>query len=322
MSGRPVWELDGRHWPNREASRFVRAGGFRWHVQVAGRGEALLLLHGTGAATHSWRGLLPLLAERFTVIAPDLPGHGFTDTPPAHALSLPGMARAVAALLAALDAEPNLVVGHSAGAAVGALMALEGMVVPRALVSINGALLPLRGGPGDLFIFSALARMLVAVPIVPWMIARRAADRAAVERLLRGTGSALDAAGVDLYATILRHPSHVAAALGMMAAWDLRQLERALPSLKVPLTLVVGGNDRTIPPADALRVRTILPSCRIITLPRLGHLAHEEDPAAVAACILDAAGTDRLDEPAAAEAEKEERGRDAAAPGVGTAGRG
>lgn len=289
MSSRPSWENEGRAWPNRAASRFVRAGGFRWHVQVAGSGPTLLLLHGTGAATHSWRGLLPLLAERFTVVAPDLPGHGFTDAPPAHALSLPGMAKAVAALLAALEREPAVVAGHSAGAAVAALMALEGMITPRALVSLNGALLPLRGGPGDLFIFSALARVLVAVPIVPWLIARRAADRSAVERLLRGTGSTIDAAGVDAYAAMVRHPGHVAAALGMMAAWDLHPLARALPRLAAPLTLVVGENDRTIPPADALRVRAILPAARIITLPRLGHLAHEEDPAAAAGIILDAA---------------------------------
>ncbi len=257
-------------------------------MQITGTGPALLLVHGTGAATHSWRGLLPLLAERFTVVAPDLPGHGFTDAPPKRALSLPGMAEAVHALLRELGAVPELVAGHSAGAAVAASMALEGMLAPRAIVSINGALLPLRGGPGDLFIFSALARMLVAVPVVPWLIARRAADRSAVERLLRNTGSRIDAEGVRLYASLARHSAHVTAALGMMAAWDLHPLARALPGLRPALTLVVGGNDRTIPPEDALRVRAILPTAQLVTLPGLGHLAHEEAPEEVAALIVQA----------------------------------
>lgn len=288
MQHRPDWPRDGRHWPNRAASRFVRAAGFRWHVQVAGDGPAVLLLHGTGAATHSWRSLLPLLAERFTVIAPDLPGHGFTDTPPAHTLSLPGMAEAVGALLRELAVHPHLVVGHSAGAAVLTVMALDEVIAPRALVSVNGALLPLRGGPGDLFIFSALARMLVSLPLVPWMISRSAGSRGAIERLLRGTGSVIDPAGVDDYGMLVRHPGHVAAALGMMAAWDLHSLSRALPRLQVPLTLVVGENDRTIPPADAQRVRALLPAAKVISLPRLGHLAHEEDAPAVAAIICDA----------------------------------
>ena len=64
MTRRPDWEHDGRDWPNRTASRFVSAAGIVWHVQVAGEGPALLLLHGTGAATHSWAGVLPLLARR------------------------------------------------------------------------------------------------------------------------------------------------------------------------------------------------------------------------------------------------------------------
>ncbi|NBQ74895.1 MAG: alpha/beta hydrolase, partial [Acetobacteraceae bacterium] len=58
----PSWEKDGRDWPNRTASRFVEAGGLNWHVQLMGQGPCLLLLHGTAAATHSWRDLAPLLA--------------------------------------------------------------------------------------------------------------------------------------------------------------------------------------------------------------------------------------------------------------------
>ena len=63
---RPDWDRDGRDWPHRAASRFVDAAGLRWHLQEFGAPQApgLLLLHGTGAATHSWRGLAPLLAER------------------------------------------------------------------------------------------------------------------------------------------------------------------------------------------------------------------------------------------------------------------
>ncbi len=84
--------------PTVNASRFVEAAGIRWHVQRMGEGPPLLLIHGTGAATHSWRALLPLLAQHFDVIAPDLPGHGFTQSPPSHRLSLPGMAADVSRL--------------------------------------------------------------------------------------------------------------------------------------------------------------------------------------------------------------------------------
>ena len=57
------------------------SGAVREHVQRLGRGPSMLLLHGTGASTHSFRDLLPALAEHFDVLAPDLPGHGFTARP-------------------------------------------------------------------------------------------------------------------------------------------------------------------------------------------------------------------------------------------------
>lgn len=283
MVDQPSWERDGRDWPNRGSSRFVVAGGLRWHVQVAGQGPDLVLVHGTGAATHSWRDVLPLLANRFRVIAPDLPGHGFTSLPSSQRLALPAMSASLNALLKALGVNPVLVVGHSAGAAILLRLALDGQIAPRMVVSLNGALLPL--GERHAAFFTKAARMLVGLPFVPSLFAWRASDRAVAERLLCDTGSRLDARGVDLYTRLFRHSGHIAAALGMMANWDLAPLLRDLPRLAPRLLLVVGGADRTIPPAQAERVRACLSAARIVPLPGLGHLAHEEQPARVAALV-------------------------------------
>jgi magnesium chelatase accessory protein len=284
MVDRPNWERDGRDWPNREHSRFVNAAGLRWHVQIAGEGPDLLLLHGTAAATHSWRDMLPLLAARFRVIVPDLPGHGFTDLPPAQRLSLPGMAASVAALLQALQARPVLVAGHSAGAAVALRLALDGRIAPHSIVAFNGALQPL--GDRHAAFFTRAARMLAGLPFVPSLMAWRASNRAVAERLLMDTGSRIPARGVDLYARLFRHTGHVAAALGMMANWDLQPLLRDLPRLKPALLLAVGTQDRAVPPAQAERVRARLPAARIVTLQGLGHLAHEEQPQQAAELLL------------------------------------
>lgn len=285
--GKPAWDREGRDWPNRAASRFLRAGGLGWHVQVAGDGPVLLLAHGTGAATHSWRTLLPLLARDFTVVAPDLPGHGFSQTPAGGQLSLPGMARALATLLRALGIAPALVAGHSAGAAILARMCLDGLIEPRAVVALNGAMLPPQGAPMQLF--APLARLFAAVPLVPQVFAWRAANRAVVEQLLRETGSTLDPAGVELYARLARCPGHIAGALGMMANWDLRPLQADLPGLAPPLMQVVGGQDRTVPPTEARRVAAVVPGARTVTQAGLGHLAHEERPALAAQLIVDVA---------------------------------
>lgn len=284
MTGRPDWERQGRDWPNRAASRFVEAGGLRWHVQVMGSGPVALLVHGTGAATHSWRDLAPLLARHFTVVAPDIPGHGFTDSPPAFRLSLPGMASSITSLLAGMDVKPHLAVGHSAGAAILARMCLDGTIAPRGLVSLNGALLALRGMAGR--VFSPVAKLLSAMPFVPGMLAWRAADGAAIARLMADTGSKIDAAGIEFYRRLISNPAHVSATLGMMANWDLDAFARDLPKLGVPLAMIVGDRDRAVPPADAGRVRALLPHATIDLQPGLGHLAHEEDPAGTAALIL------------------------------------
>jgi len=284
MADAPHWEREGRDWPNRACSRFVSAGGLRWHVQTMGRGPALLLLHGTGAATHSWRDLAPWLAQDFTVVAPDLPGHGFTGMPPASGLSLPGMASALAALLRVMNVTPRLAAGHSAGAAILARMCLDGTIAPAGLVSLNGAFLPFAGPPAQ--IFSPLAKLLARLPVVPQLFAWRATDRRVVERLLRGTGSSIGPQGTELYARLIRRPSHAAAALGMMANWDLRSMQRELPRLKPPLLLIVGTNDHTIRPVEAKRVRLLVPGATLAELPGLGHLAHEERPREVAALIM------------------------------------
>jgi magnesium chelatase accessory protein len=215
----------------------------------------------------------------------DLPGHGFTAKPPRSALSLPGMAAGLGRLLTSLDVAPALVAAHSAGAAVMLRMALDGTVAARGLVSLNGALNPYRGDAARWL--SPLANALFVNAFVPRLIAKRAGSRAAVERLIRNTGSTIDAAGIDQYRTLVASPDHVAAALGMMANWDLQPLARDLPRLAVPLLLIAGEKDRAIKAEDALALRDRLPGATARILPGLGHLAHEEAPGLIAELILD-----------------------------------
>lgn len=284
MNAGPNWNSDGLDWPNRASSEFISAGGLRWHVQRMGQGPVLLLLHGTGAATHSWRDFAPILAEHFTLIAPDLPGHGFTSAPSYDRMSLPGMAGFVASLMDTMGVRPDLVLGHSAGAAILIRARLEGRIAPRGLISLNGALLPWRGLPGRLF--SPAAKLFAANSLVSRAFALRARNRRVIERLIDSTGSTLETTGVDLYQRLIRHPAHVRASLSMMANWDLNLIEQGLQHLDTPFFLIVGERDTTVSPREADRVRTTLrPDAKLFELPGLGHLAHEEQPREVAEIV-------------------------------------
>jgi magnesium chelatase accessory protein len=270
------WESDGRGWPHRAHSSFVTVGGMRWHVQRMGTGPVLLLLHGTGASTHSWRRCLPLLWDSFSIVAPDLPGHAFSTLPPRGQLPLPEMAAHIGALLRELNVQPALAVGHSAGAAIAIRMALDGHIAPAAIVSFNGALLPFPGVAA--VAFPALAKILFLNPFAASIAVRLAERPAAVADLIADTGSDLDAESLAFYQLLFRNRPHVEATLGMMAKWDLTTLKAALPRLRVPLTLVTGDRDLAVPPRVAAGVKQILPTAEIVSLRGEGHLAHETAP--------------------------------------------
>lgn len=278
------FERHAHDWPNRAASRLVEAAGSRWHVQIMGEGPPLLLLHGTGATSHSWAGLLPRLARHATVIAPDLPGQGFTTTADRRQLSMDGMARALRHLLDQLELEPQFGVGHSAGAAILARMAIDGRLAPRAIASLNGAFVPFGGAVSRLF--SPLAKLLALNPLVPQLFAWSAGERASVERLLASTGSKIPAESLAIYQRLFGSPAHVSGTLAMMASWDLDTLLKDLPRLDKPLLLVAGENDQTVSPDDTHLISRIVRKSEIARLPGLGHLAHEESPERVADVVL------------------------------------
>lgn len=279
-----AWDRDGRDWPHRAESRFIAAAGLDWRVVQAGSGPVLLLLHGTGASAHSWRGLIPLLAERFTVIAPDLPGHAFTRGRPPGGLSLAGITAALRSLLDALDAQPALVAGHSAGAAIALELARQANPnLP--VVGFNPALMPFPGLAARLF--PALAKLLFVNPLVPRIFSRMARAPGETERFLaRSTGSRIDAEGLRAYAALLGNARHCEGALGMMANWDLAAFAARLPGVANPVLLVQGERDSAIPLASVERACALLPKCSLAVAKRLGHLAHEEDPAMAASHIL------------------------------------
>jgi pimeloyl-ACP methyl ester carboxylesterase len=95
-------------------SRTAEVAGLKLHYLTAGRGPAVLLLHGYTQTSRMWRPIIPLLAEKFTVIAPDLPGIGDSDIP-ADGLDMKTSAIRIHGLIRSLGVEKARVVGHDIG---------------------------------------------------------------------------------------------------------------------------------------------------------------------------------------------------------------
>ncbi|RFO97060.1 alpha/beta hydrolase [Rhodoferax lacus] len=286
------WDSNKATWPNAHLSHFVQLPGQTWHVQMAGSGPVLLLLHGTGASTHSWRDLLGPLSAAHTVVCPDLTGHAFTSPHKTQSPSLPNITRNLNALLAHLQLWPQAVIGHSAGAAIGAQLLLDQQQGQRtserptpALIGLNPAWLPLHGVSS--WLFPSAARLLAMNPLSARLFSSVGGQPAVVRALLQSTGSKLDAKGLELYQRLLQSPGHVHGVLQMMRAWQLDALERALPQLKGPVLMLMGTNDRTLGPQLAERAQALMPQAQVMRFAGLGHLTHEEAPTRTTAQILD-----------------------------------
>lgn len=278
------WRRDGPDWPYHSASRFIDAGSYNWHVQMMGpeTGATLLFLHGTGASSHSWRHVLPLLSRDHRCIAIDLPCHGFTRPRAATDLSLPGMVRAVTALLRRLGATPDLIIGHSAGAAIAVALAAE--VAPEfqpQAVAINGAFRPIRGER----LFSPMAKLLFANPFSASMFSLLAGSTPFGGNLLQATGSKIDAEGAALYRRLLTSSGHVRGALGMMASWDLTGFDRCVAALARPPILIAAADDPMVPPENSRQLARQCAGARLVFSERGGHLLHECNPGFVCRAI-------------------------------------
>lgn len=273
------WERDGSDWPFRDASRFVEVAGYRWHVQDLGSRTApcVLLIHGTGAASFSWRNVVPLLENRFRLIVPDLPCHGFTHPTASPDLSLEGMTTSIRSLMNELAFQPLTIIGHSAGAVIGVSLASAAQKSMKhgrhshRVLGINGALKPIRGNR----VLSPMAKALFANPLSASMFSLLAKSTPLGQNLLAATGSPIDALGEEIYRRLLGSAGHVRGALGMMASWDLTRLNAMLRRLPTPLDLFAAEDDPMVPATSSKRAAGLAPYGSLTLTPTGGHLVHE-----------------------------------------------
>ena len=264
--------------------------GHRRAFLRAGSGPPLLLVHGIGDSSATWRDVLPLLARTHTVIAPDLLGHGASDKPRAD-YSVGGFANGLRDLLVLLGLERATVVGHSLGGGIAlqfayqypercerlVLVACGGLGVEVTPVLRAAAL------PGASLGIGATVSAPVRLPVL------------AAGRLLAALGlvDPSDVAEAAVVAEGLRDRSTRAAFLRTLrSVVDLRgqsvsSRDRLYLTAAIPTLLLWGARDPVLPVAHARAVAAELPDVELRVLPRAGHVPHRSDPEAFARTVLE-----------------------------------
>ncbi len=277
------WKSEKYQWPNHEVSQFIEIDRMRWHVQKAGSGPCVLLLHGTGATTHSFRDIFNNFSKDFTVMALDLPGHGFSSRLNGGRPTLERVSAGIAKLLEHENFSPDVIVGHSAGAAIAVELASKHVCGTKGIVSINGAFYPFPGFAGQ--IFPAAAKLLFVNPFMSHLFAFGAHNKDRVHRLIDSTGSKLTSEGLIFYQKALQSSDHIEGTLAMMANWDLDKMASQIKELDMPMLQIIGDKDGTIEPAASLKTAKLLTDGEREVFEGYGHLVHEEVPKEVGASI-------------------------------------
>src|ERR1700728_3907928 len=257
--------------------------GYKRAYRIAGSGPAILLLHGVGDNSRTWNAVQAKLAQRFTVIAPDLLGHGKSDKPRAD-YSIAAYANGMRDLLSVLDIERVTIVGHSLGGGRAMQFAYQfpQLVDRLILVSAGGVTkdisfvlrcVSLPMGSEAL----ALLRLPLVLPAL--QIAGRIAGKA-----IGNTGLGHDLPEVLRILDGLPEPMASAAFIRTLRAvvdWRgqiVTMLDRCYLTQAIPVQIVWGTKDVVVPFRHALMAHAAMPAPRLELFEGSGHFPFHDDP--------------------------------------------
>jgi len=269
--------------------KYLELNGDRVAYQDEGHGSAVLLIHGMGGSSQTWREVLPHLAARHRVIAPDLIGHGQSDKPRTD-YSLGAFAVWLRDLLDQLGISRVTVVGHSLGGGVAMQFAhqhpdyVERMVLISSggLGSEVGHTLRLMSAPGAEFVLPVIApqKVVAAGERLRGWLASLGVRSAQADETWSAYSSLADPKTRIAFLRTLR--SVVDYRGQSVSAFNKMHFTAGLPTL-----LIWGERDRLIPMAHGRDAHEALPGSALVTLDGVGHFPHVEAPLAVTDTIDD-----------------------------------
>jgi pimeloyl-ACP methyl ester carboxylesterase len=275
--------LEARYAP--PPSTFVNVAGLRLHVRDTGPATpsgapVLILLHGFGSSLHTWEPWAQNLSSHFRVIRIDLPGAGLTGADPTGDYSDTRGVQVLLALMDQLGIARASFIGHSMGGRLAWRFAAEqpGRVDRLVLVAPDGF-----ASPG--FEYGKAPEVTAPVRLMQFVLPR-AVLRMSLQPAYANADRMTDEA-VDRYWHLMRAPQVRSALIARMQQMVLQDPAPLLARISAPTLLLWGDRDAMIPVANAQDYLRALKDARLVTLPDVGHLPHEEAPAASLPAVRD-----------------------------------
>ncbi|GGZ38833.1 alpha/beta fold hydrolase [Streptomyces poonensis] len=267
--------------------------GYRRAYRLAGEGPPLVLIHGIGDSSATWAEVIPDLARRHTVIAPDLLGHGASDKPRAD-YSVAAYANGVRDLLTALGIESATLAGHSLGGGVAMQFAYQFPERTERLILVSAGGVGREVNPVLRAVSLPGAQLLLALLRLPGM-------RVQVElfaRLMRFLDTDLGQDAPELLTLVDALPdatSRNAFIRTLRAVVDWRgqavtMLDRCYLTEGMPTMLMWGDRDSVVPVRHAYRAHEAMPGSRLEIFEGAGHFPFHTDPARFLALVDDFVG--------------------------------
>jgi pimeloyl-ACP methyl ester carboxylesterase len=257
--------------------------------RMAGSGPVLLLIHGIAGSSAAWREVMPTLAERFTVIAPDLIGHGHSAKPMGD-YSLGAYASGMRDLLGALGVERASIVGQSFGGGVALQLAYQHPECCERLVLVDS------GGLGRevswMLRFMTLPGSEYLMPILfPSFVRERGNE---LSRRLHRQGVRLGRVAEmwNAYASLTESANRHAFVRTLRGVIDpsgqtVSANDRLYLAAQMPTLIVWGAQDTIIPVSHAYAAHQAIPGSKVVVIDDAGHFPHVETPERFLEVLLD-----------------------------------
>ncbi|MEA2221267.1 MAG: hypothetical protein QOJ35_3893 [Solirubrobacteraceae bacterium] len=278
----------------------IHLHGHRLSYRIGGRGPLLILVHGITNSSATWQPVLATLAQRFTVLAPDLLGHGDSAKPRGD-YSLGANASLLRDLMVALGHERATIVGHSLGGGIAMQIAYQFPERVQRLVLVSS------GGLGRQV--SPVLRA-VALPgaeyVLPLLASEPLVNAGAkvgewIERIGLRVGSDVGAMASGLASLrdieARRAFVHTARSVIDLGGQRVDATDKLYLAQAVPTLIVWGDRDPIIPARHGIRAHERMPGSRLAIFEGAGHLPHHDDPIGFAAAITDFVDTTPPSEP-------------------------